>query len=238
MKFYLRYLLILVSNISATGCLNVDTNKEQLAVGNCFQGYRMALLEMDGESAYSYLNNRSRKGYEHILTMCKEYDSLHLDKEKAAEKFYVLTTRQMSGTDTLMNMTGKTFFIASVVTNVMNTANLSKMQPEVISVQGNDAKMSVITGKGKLMEGAFFFKKENNKWRIDILKTLDQLSSNIEQVAKESGKTENEVIYELAEAATGDAITPDAWIPANRKVAEKPFNVSDVDELYYGDAKP
>jgi hypothetical protein len=218
MKLHLKYTSILLTSFLIVGCGFAEINKEQDAIRACFEQYKSAVLAVDGEKAYSYLDSRSKKGYDKFIIMCQEYDSAQLERESTREKALVLMTRTNISPDKIMSMDGKELFINTVVLNDLNVDYLAKMKPEKITIMNKQANMNIITKDGNVINDVFVFRKENGEWKVYMLGTIQTLADGIKKMMKDSGKTENETISDIMNGLRNQQLGGNSWIPSKKAV--------------------
>ena len=59
----------------------------------------------------------------------------------------------------------------------------------------------------------FEFHKENGTWKLDITSLFPLEIMVFDKLIEDSGKSENEFLLPLVEAATSKKITPEIWLP-------------------------
>jgi len=167
-------------------------------VKNCFNEYKEAIINHDGNEAINYIDTNSKNYYSNILEKVKDLDSFQLEQEPVLQKLTILRIRYRFPKEEILKMNGQTLLISLINKGMTNNGNIANSTLGKITINNNLAKAEKIV-KNKKTPIVFLFHKENDSWKIGM-----NLSSVFDIVLKQmlldSGMPENDFLFKLLDS--------------------------------------
>lgn len=187
-------------------------DEDTLAVKAAFHDYKEAILNDNGEKAFSLVDNRTRKYYSDILQQSIILDSLAVNELSILDKMMVLIIRSKVPKEKLLKMDGKALFIYAVENGMVGKESVANNDIGKVMIHGNFAS-GVLLVMGNKTALSFEFYKEKDQWQIDLTALFEYSAAAFRSIIEDSGKTENEYLSELISSIAGKKVTGETWKP-------------------------
>ena len=185
---------------------------EEKLVRECFEKYRTDLLNDDGVAAAEDVDSRTIKYYSELIELTKTADSTKIETLSVMDKMMVLMLRLKVSKEDILSLSGKDLFIYAVNKGMVGKGSVANNTIGEIKINKDFASAQFIA-KGAPTEMYFEFHKENGTWKLDITSLFPLAIMVFDKLIEYSGKSENEFLLPLVEAATSKKITPEIWLP-------------------------
>lgn len=206
----MRNLIVLVS-LFATNA-SIAQTKEQDLVRKTFENYKSAILNDQGDSALLVIDSKTLKYYAEILELVRKADSNKIESLPTTDKFTVLMIRHRAAKTEIAGMNGEGLFIYAINKGMVGKNSVVNNEVGEVTIDKNFAKGQLLVNK-KTAPLYFHFYKENSAWKLNLLSLMPASNVVFKNMIKDSGKTENEFLFEIFEILTGRKISPDIWRP-------------------------
>lgn len=190
----------------------IAQNGEDTLVRAVFEKYRSDLLNDRGSEAVKDVDSRTIRYYSDLLELTKTADSSKIETLSILDKMSVLIMRLKISREELLSFTGKELFIYSVNHGMVGKGGVSRNSIGQITVDGNFASAQLVS-KGAPSEIYFEFRKEEGIWKLDLTSIFPLTTMVFDKLIQDSGKSENEFLSPLVEAASGQKVTSKTWQP-------------------------
>lgn len=206
-KYFLFFLFLPVFGASLLAQNNEDT-----LIRAVFEKYRSDLLNDRGAEAVNEVDSRTINYYSNLLELTVNADSSKIETLSIMDKMSVLMMRLKIPKEELLSFSGRDLFVYSVDHGMVGKSGIAKNSIGQITVSDNFAS-APLGMKGAPSEVRFEFHKENGSWKIDLTSIFPLADMVFNKLINDSGKSENEFLIPLVEAATGKRMTPEIWMP-------------------------
>jgi len=163
---------------NATGAVNAN-----------FQKYRKALLDGDGETAWSLVDSKTQHFYSQTLRDALSMQRAELDRLDYTHKFQVLRLRTEFRKSHLEGLTGRDVFVLAVTNGwISKSAVQAATALQRVAVNGRYA-VGVIPQDPK---APLHFIYEDSEWKLSLWKIFEFANAIGKQMKKESGLSEDD----------------------------------------------
>jgi hypothetical protein len=197
----------------------------------CFNDYKNAVLQRDGEKAVGFLSNSTLRYYDNVVSLVVHSDSAALAKTQLSLRFAVLSIRHRFKRQEYLGIDGKgllQLYIEkemfseeivpfSTVTDVVvlggsinEKAALSAVTD--ISVSGDHATARLVLD-GEKTDFLYDFVYEGDAWKLDLVPTIAAANEELSDVVHVSGVDENGWIFDRLKVLSGVRPTGAIWRP-------------------------
>ncbi len=208
MKKYILFLLLLP--FFAT--FSFSQTSEDTLVRAAFERYRSNLLNDRGIEAVKDVDSKTIQYYTDLLELTKTADSTKIETLSIIDKMSVLLMRLKIPKQELLSFTGRDLFIYSVDHGMVGKGGVSRSTIGKITIDG-DFAVAQLEGKAAPSQIHFEFHKENEEWKLDLTSIFPMAIIVFDKLIADSGKSENEFLLLILEAAAGKKVTPETWRP-------------------------
>lgn len=208
MKKHILFLLFL----PLFGTSLLAQNSEDTLIRAVFDKYRSDLLNDRGTEAVKEVDSKTIRYYSDILELTISADSSKVETLSIMDKMSVLIMRLKISKEELLTFSGKDLFIYSVDHGMVGKSGIAKNSIGQITVNDNFAS-APLGMKGAPTEVRFEFYKENGSWKINLTSIFPLAELVFEKLIKDSGKSENEFLIPIIEAATNKRVSREVWQP-------------------------
>ena len=186
------------------------------AIHECFDAYEKAVLNQDGTAAVKCVNASTLDYYQRMRDLALTGDAQTVQRLSIFDKVIVLQMRLRVPKGTLQGMTRESAFAYGIEKGWTDKSGVKQNSLGQVQVTGPDAT-GVHVFRGQPTEVRWKFQFENGEWKIDLFKFQAGVGAKVfEQMARQSGKSENAYVLELLEAVTGKRIDQTVWQPLVR----------------------
>ena len=194
----------------------VDLEQEEQKIIDCFEKYKTALVEKNGEKLARCVDQNTRDYYSKILDWVLTAKREEVENLPFMDRLQVLTMRFMVPAEQLRSMDGEKLLIYTI-DNEMGGGKLAhRITPGTVTIDGNSGKMGVISYQ-RDSGMSFDFNKENGEWRMDLTSAFSAAKFALGLALRLSKMTENEFIFtSLKEMPNERQPDDDLWNPIGK----------------------
>ena len=208
----MKHLIIVLSTCLLTSVVAAQTN-EAILVKQAFNKYKSAILNDKAEEALDAVDSRTIKYYTDILDAVKTADSTKIESMSLIDKITVLSIRSRANKEEILAMKGPDLFLYSIKNGMVGKNGVMNNSVGDIIINKDFAK-GLLLVNGKKTPLYFHFYKEQRKWKLDITALFPVSNMSLQQMIKQSGKSENEYLLLLLQTLTGKKLGHEIWEPA------------------------
>jgi hypothetical protein len=181
-----------------------------------FKGYKEAILAQKGEEAAGWVTKGTIDEYQRYVDWALEADRKTVEGLSMINRVQVLTMRHRVPAEQLRKATGKSIFIHAVKEDWIGKDGVIRTElGDEITVAGEKATVPVLIG-GEPAPLKFQFRKEEGKWRFDLVELMAATGPAFEAAAKQAGMEENELILKVLEKVSGKKPEDSIWTPVGK----------------------
>jgi hypothetical protein len=194
-------------------CVLAEEKDDVLAAYN---SYKEAILAQKGEEAAGWVSKGTIDAYQEYVDWALEADRKTVEGLSMINRVQVLTMRHRVPAEELRKSTGKSIFAHAVKEDWIGKDGTIRTElADDIAVAGDRATGSALVG-GKAAPLKFHFRKEEGKWRFDLVELMKATSPAFEAAAKQAGMEENELIMKILETVSGKKPEESIWTPVGK----------------------
>ena len=212
MKFHkLIPLAVVILVLFVSSC---SKENDPQAIMESFSNYKSAILNQNGELAYSFIDSNTKNYYDDIFDKVLNLSETETKKLSLLNRIAVTMGRHNIENDVLSAMNGKLYFIYAVENGWIGEESVSTLEITVSEVDKNFAKTHVVDENGEAPFG-FSFRRENKKWCIDLTSMFPITDKILSQQIEKIGVSENAFIFAMLRTIAGYDPDPTVWQPVN-----------------------
>jgi hypothetical protein len=190
--------------------------EEKDGVVAAFKGYKEAILGQKGEEAAGWVTKGTIDEYQRYIDWALEADRKTVEGLSMINRVQILTLRHRVPAEDLRKATGKSIFIHAVKEDWIGKDGVIRTElGDEVAVAGERATAEVLIG-GEPAPVKFQFKKEEGKWRFDLVELMAATGPAFEAAAKQAGMDENELIMKVLETVSGKKPEESVWTPVGK----------------------
>jgi len=182
------------------------------AVERAFAAYKAALAQRDGPRAASAVSSNSLAYYDRMRKLALSAAKSELDELEGTERMLVLGLRHQAPLDLLESGTPAELLAYAVNAALISDTAAAKTELGEVTIQGDLARCWIVVD-GQPTRGVLQFALEDGKWKFDLEFAMRSSAGLIAALARQSGMSENDVIFELLSRGSGTPIGPEIWKP-------------------------
>lgn len=188
------------------------TSSDSAAVRQCFDDYRQAILDQDGASAVALVDARTRDYYDDMRTLALTAQTEQVRDLSTVDKLMVLMIRQLIPAEQLRAMTAESLFVHAVDQGWIGRDSVVNNSLGEVTVF-EDHATGYHVSEGQQSELKWVFRKEDGRWRLDILSLMPAADQAFNAVIEESGQTSDEFVVSILQAVSGQKVDDAIWEP-------------------------
>ena len=192
--------------------ITLGQKAEQDLVRKAFDSYKSAILNDKGEEAVKFVDSRTIKYYNDILDVVKNADSAKVETHSILDKIMVFSIRHRTSKEDILSFDGKSLLIYAIKSGMVGKNSVANNSIGDVTIDGNFAKGQFVVS-GQKAPFYLHFYKEDQQWKIDLTSLFPISTSALKKMADDSGKNENDYIFELLEMITGTKPGQGIWQP-------------------------
>ncbi len=179
-----------------TTAANTPSAKEAPAeVQAAFKMYRQALLDGDGEAAWSVIDSHTTRFYGQMLRDSLSLPARDLNRLDYIHRLTVLRLRTEFRKPQLQALTGRDVFVLAVTNGWISKSTVQSVPA-----------LQRVTVNGRYAQGylpvdprvpALYFIYEDSQWKLALWKTFEIANGAIRQMKQESGLSEKEFLLNM-----------------------------------------
>jgi hypothetical protein len=182
------------------------------AVERAFAAYKAALAKRDGLRAVSAVSSNSLAYYDRMRKLALSAPKSELDELEGTERMLVLGLRHQAPLDLLESGTPGDLLAYAVNAALVSDTAVAKTELGEVTIEGDLARCWIVVD-GQPTRGVLQFALEDGGWRFDLEFAMRSSAGLIAALARQSGMSENEVVFELLSRGSGEPVGPDIWKP-------------------------
>ena len=169
--------------------------KAQLEITEVFAKYKAALLQGNGEVAWSVLDSHTTNFYVQVIRDSHSLPEGDFDRLDWIQKFTVARFRLEFRKADLVKLSGKDAFVLGVTNGWISKSTVEGMKAfDRIAVGGRYA--TAFLPEAPTIP-AFHFIQEGTEWEFALWRSFALMNKSMEQMKKESGLSEREFIVQM-----------------------------------------
>ncbi len=189
------------------------TNGEQEEkVKEAFESYKRAILRQSGIEAVEIVTQGTIDEYQKYVGWAKSAPKDELEGLSFVNRMQTLILRHRVPRRLLKQMTGKDAFVYAVNRDWIGKNSVVSTAVGKIEVFEHQAVADAHVAENKL-PFPFLFRKEEGKWKFDLVRLLKNTNVALLATSKQSGMEENAFIFMLIESASGKRVSETIWEP-------------------------
>jgi len=190
-------------------------SKDTKSIQKCFENYKTALINKDGNSAVKCVDQNTLNYYSEMLKQGIYADSSTLASMNILDKMMIFTIRHRIPKELVLKMDVYDFFVYAVE-NGMVGSDVSGFELKKVSISGYDAK-SELQVDGKITPFGFAFHKEEKEWKIDLTSVFTFSLAATENLVESYEMADYEFVFYLLEIITGKKPDASIWQALSKK---------------------
>ncbi len=183
------------------------------AVKESFQIYQAALLRSDGAKAAEVVTQSSRDLYRGYADQALTYDRADLERLHVVDRLSILLMRHDLPREELARMTGAEIIAYAVERGWIDKEGTARIRLGNYQVESDFATGTLLQPDGGETPFKVEFRKEDDQWRLDLVKMMEIGRYGIEHAIKQTGMSEDQFVFYVLEVSTGVAPGPEIWNP-------------------------
>jgi hypothetical protein len=211
--------LVCLFTILQTGCQESDTQEDAL-VRTCYEGYKQAILDQDGDAAVAMVDETTLKYYGEMRHLALEGTADVVHNLTTIDKIMVLMLRHQILVEDLNQMNAESLFVYAVDQGWIGRESVANIDLGDITVSGDQATGVHISG-GTKSSLKWKFQKENGAWKIDITSIMPMAEQAFQEIIQESGQSEDEFLVTILESISGKNVPRSIWDAPRRRSANQ-----------------
>lgn len=189
----------------------VDVEQEKIDVRATFDSYKKALTNKQGERAAELVDSGTLNYYQQMRDKALSAEAREVRAMSSSDKINVLVFRHLIPLAQLKQMDGRAVFVHSV-NEGWTGSSAGSAEIGDVKVAGNSASAPVMA-RGRPTNLSFEFKKEEGKWRLNLLAQLAVADQVMKTMAATSGQDENAMVLQMLTVMSGKPPADDIWNP-------------------------
>lgn len=193
-------LTLLSMSLLVASC-DESRNKQRAEVRQTFKEFSEAFFAKDGETAASFISERTFAYYDRILPLALNADDAQLSELPTLDLFSCISLRHRYSADELQNLDGR-----KIVTDSFTQMTSPAAAPSILDIGEIDLR----TDRGEAVASVYLapgewhndikvtFHREGGSWKLDFTSMFDALAPRIEpNLMDESSSRAEMVLYYL-----------------------------------------
>jgi hypothetical protein len=200
---------ILTLAILLSSCRSGGGDEE--AILQAFQGYKDAILEQDGERAAGLVTRNTLAYYGDMGDMAIDAGPEEVLGRRLVDRLTIATYRVLLDVQSLRQMGARELFVFAVDEGLIGSrSDVAALEVGDVTVSGETAAANAVR-EGQETPLEWEFRREGEQWKLDLEALLAISNLVLQDLAREAGLTENQLIYQTLEATTGQRVTSEIW---------------------------
>ncbi|HEX6731439.1 MAG TPA: hypothetical protein VF074_15550 [Pyrinomonadaceae bacterium] len=203
-----------------TFCLSLGTSaetaqSEEKLVRQTFVDYKSAILQRQGQTAVTLVNQATLDYYARMQGLALEGQEREVRQLTPLNKILVLSLRHRVAIDQLRMMTPNQVFTYAVSQGWIGKNSVLDSEIGGLRILGNDASAEYLKG-GQRTSLNYRFTKENGRWKIDLTALTPFADQAMKMLIAKEGLDEDTFVVSLIESVSGKRVLPSIWHPPGK----------------------
>ena len=207
----MKRILILIPFLSFAFSLSGQMGEKEM-VRKAFDDYKSAILNDKGNDAAKLVNSKTIKYYNDVLDWVKNADSAKVESFSLLNKLMVFTVRHRASKKDILAFDGKSLLEYAIESGMVGKNSVANTTIGEVEIDRNFAKGQFVANGVKAPFNVHF-NKEDGQWKIDLTSLFAVSTATFEKMAADSGKNENDFLFDLLEMVTGEKPGQEIWQP-------------------------
>jgi hypothetical protein len=182
------------------------------SVRACFEGYKQAILDQDGNAAVALVDGNTLEYYGEMRRLALEGKPEIVRNLSTIDKMMVLMLRHQTPVEDLSQMSGDSLFVYAVDKGWIGRESVISNELGDITVSGDHAS-GVHVSAGTETPLRWMFQKKDGNWKLDITSIMPAADQAFKQMIRESGQSEDEFLVAILESVSGRRVPESIWEP-------------------------
>lgn len=205
--------LVMLATMQLILVCSAIAKQDKKQITACFEQYKTAILQEDAELALKCLDSNTISYYSTIASLSRTATRDNIDTLPIMSKLLVIVVRHRVPKQELLKMKGRELILYAVKNGMLgDKASIDQTTITKISIEDNTARAMFRDGK-EVTNNYFRFNKEAEGWKLDMTSIFSTVAKSFNRVISQSGLTENDFIFRLAESTTGRRVDDTIWEP-------------------------
>lgn len=178
----------------------------------CFESYKSAILDQDGEKAVRFLSRSTIDQYQEYIDLALAAERRELETLSFINRMQVILLRHRVPLETLEDLDGRSAIVYAVNRDWIGKNGVIRTELGKIDVIDKRATAEVLIG-GQKAPGRFQFRRETESWKFDLISVLQNTNTAMKAAVKQSGLEENEFLFTVLESVSGKRVDEGIWTP-------------------------
>jgi hypothetical protein len=184
---------------------------DEEAILQAFERYKDAILEQDGERAAGLVTRNTLAYYGDMGDLAIDAGPEVVLGRRLVDRLTIATYRILLDVQSIRQMSARELFVFAVDEGLIGSrSDIAALEVGDITVSGDTAAANAVR-EGQETPLEWEFRREGEQWRLDLEALLAISNLVLQDLAREAGLTENQLIYQSLEATTGQRVTSEIW---------------------------
>lgn len=201
--------LIIITVVSMSAPINAYAQIERPAISGVLSSFRNNLTVHQFDNAIQYIDSATLDYYDKLAIDVQQADSNKLSSMSLFRRLMVLSFRHRDTSSLIQNYGGKALLKFAMQHEMISDGNIVGDTIMAITSNGKTA-IAVTVLKSDSDTLRLHLVKEQIGWRVSLIEEMEGAASLVKDLQRQSGKGENDFIWELLENMTG--VVPDSSI--------------------------
>lgn len=175
------------------------------AVRATFESYGQALLDRNGSAAAALVTTDTIEYYGTLATLASTGGPEEIGARSLTDRLSIALLRVRRTPAELAQMDGRRLFEYAVEAGLVDESSVANNQLGSIRVDGERALAQVVVGSTPSPFN-YEFVREGDRWLFDIVSLIHATDPVLRQAARQAGRPEDELIFQLVESSTGQRV--------------------------------
>jgi hypothetical protein len=194
-----------VSSPVATSSESTAQAADIEAITATFEQYRSHLLARNGAAVWDVVSPGTVDYYNELARLVATAGPEELAGKSLVDRFTVARFRVDLPADQLAAMDGRAVLAHGVDQGYIDQSSVANSELGDIRIDDDRAFAPLVTGSQRSPVD-FEFVRVGQDWKFDLAATMPHANAEFSKMARESGQTEDEFIFEMLEILSGERV--------------------------------
>ena len=184
---------------------------DEEAIHQAFQRYKNAILEQDGGRAAGLVTRNTLAYHGDMRDMAIDAGPEEVLGRRIVDRLTIALYRILLDVQSLRQMSARELFVFAVDEGLIGSrSDVTGLEIGDITVSGDTASADAVS-ESQETRLEWEFRREGDQWKLDLEALFAISNLVLQDVARDAGLTENQLIYQTLEARTGQRVTSEIW---------------------------